>query len=903
MFDIIVSVAAKWWCKKHKLTYPDEESAVYLSYQKQALIYLMFEVLNKQKHTPLHMAAIGGARGLVEQMIQIPGVLVQQHQDTYSYDVTDLLPHTVIRHPVCAKKQDIMLDKPKVSLLEVITVQPLYIANKLVTILPLRQTIQDYWTLYQHIYFFLLMLHILNMVLFSVFSIPDIGYSQLTHTPNNTISSRYSPNAMYSAFLIWPSILLLYECYYVFCCIYKCAVRRDVLLHASGDSVPSLANVSGNRALGESPYCSTPSLPGTIATVSIYHMSHLASVGFAGLAISWFILHISNDSRQAYILAPCLLLGWLLTISFTNGFESVHNSIIMFKNIFINDVVRFTFFYTFILLGFTFAFEVLIQLSPIMKEDYPNTSTILYHTLSGLVHGGDLMVDDVDNKYPDHYHQAAVSYKLLYLTYTITTVMFVLCLLIAMIHDAYSDIKQKGEHYSAGSTASMQMAIRLEKTLPIVIKILTLCGIIRKYYLKFDADPICGSKRWIMKLTKTTKITTEDTVETRHMLIRVDNKLDEALCMMNSLSRRADCLEDKLNKQLNSEYAEEEWRDGNDSDRGAPGGNIEGDGDASPCGGNIGGDGDGGPHDGTIGACEDGGTERSQRNNLGATSSVDVEVEEDHINTYRDRMDLVHKMESLGLVMAELQSKINELLHVDEELEQQQANEVVASSDTLANIDEVHEEIENNESEGQENENNNEMNEENEDNTERREENEDNERRDVGENCVNSHAIVMNSEAVANDSQSSVSSDGTYSIHRIVTKAQDVNPEPEDGINPNDNRSKPNIDENTSDVNKTETNENVSDNISCIGGAVGGTIAPATSISTLGAESIPDDNADYDADSIEVNVDTAGGMPKISESREPLLSPDDTTLNRRRRRRWSRNLTADSLKWKTIETD
>ena len=98
-----------------------------------------------------------------------------------------------------------------------------------------------------------------------------------------------------------------------------------------------------------------------------------------------------------------------------------------------------------------------------------------------------------------------------------------------------------------------------------------------------------------------------------------------------------------------------------------------------------------------------------------------------------------------------------------------------------------------------------------------------------------------------------------------------------------------------SNVNGNENHlENTED--TSVLGAVGGTVTPAPSVSTL------DESAGYDADSIETNVETVKPKkskekfkkPKTSESKEPLLTP--TEDGRRQRRRWSRN--RDNLpKW------
>ncbi len=533
--------ATTWWCKQHKYQYPDEDSQLFLLYQKQALISLRSEIVNNDGLSAMELAAKSGATDLIERMIQIPKVFVKRGRQDYSYDVTDLLPVTVIQklfsaentpvssatrqqHNIKVLKDDerqVLKKKKAVSLLNMIVdVRPLHIADQMLNIVPFRQIVEDYWTVYQYIYWFLMMVHITYMTLLSIYGIASI--SETVQNKNHC--------GEFSLFLIWPALLYGYELYLIVTNIFQIAKEFDFT-----DGV--LAKINEKSFI-------ISNVPSFILAIIMHHLAHIMCILFSSMVMLWYLLYLNSDPRQASVLATVLLVGWLFTISFTDSFETVHGFTAMLRNIFIRDVIRFFFLYIFILLGFGFAFEALIQLSEQMKTHFPNHYEVFYHTFAMMIELGDMMVDGIDLKFKDNPF-AGRYYKFLHLLYALITIVVLLNLLIAMMSDSYSEVKEK--EGTSFRVSCIEMSIRLEKSFPLIPKLFTLIGI-KGRNICLDEE----SQRWILTLPR--REAEQEVVEqldaSEKMLAKLDGKLDrlketqdDVLDRMNALGLRVERIE------------------------------------------------------------------------------------------------------------------------------------------------------------------------------------------------------------------------------------------------------------------------------------------------------------------------------------------------------------------------
>ncbi len=597
VFDEIVNCAAKWFCKSLKLQYPDEDSQLYLKYQKQALIILRSELLNDQHLSALELAAKCGAVELVEKMVQIHKIFATKKKDMYQYDVTDLLPDTIVNKvfddvsvnenqglmkmhrsksrspsvfhvPESSKHiPNIKSEKNTVSLLSVVVkAKPLNVANEMLNIVPLRQIVTDYWVIYQYIYGILMIVHVTYMTLYSIYGIPaarDAAAAHIAQINNATLDTTATINNAFIAFLPWPALLLVYQIYYFILRVYRCARKLD-------HEEPAFAEIEGDLY-------SLSNLPMIFMSLLLFYLPNIASLSFSALILLWFRMYYASDSYQAYILASCLLIGWLMTINFSHGFEAVHGFTQMLSNIFVRDVVRFFFLYMYILLAFGFAFEALIQLSGDLQAEFPDTGRVFQQTFGMMIGAGDLMVEDIEVKFSKNGYNAAY-YKFLYLTYALVTVVVLLNLLIAMMSDSYTEVKEReGTSYRVESIA---MAINLENSIPILPKIFTVLGFKHR---NIDYDENTGRYMMTLRREEAEEILEDDLDYTEKMLHKLDGKLDRLRETQDEIWDMVDVLGSRVSKlEKDAADGDEGHDDDDDDDDDDDGGGGSGDDDDSP---------------------------------------------------------------------------------------------------------------------------------------------------------------------------------------------------------------------------------------------------------------------------------------------------------------------------------
>ncbi|ELU08126.1 hypothetical protein CAPTEDRAFT_125088, partial [Capitella teleta] len=127
--------------------------------------------------------------------------------------------------------------------------------------------------------------------------------------------------------------------------------------------------------------------------------SHISGILFSTTVFIWFGFFELAAHSQAYILSVALLLGWMFTISFAKGFETVHSFSIILKHIFIRDITRFLFIYLFVMLGFALAFHVLFQLVPLLADRYHSPWDTFFMTLNVMLGLEDSLFEDFESSY------------------------------------------------------------------------------------------------------------------------------------------------------------------------------------------------------------------------------------------------------------------------------------------------------------------------------------------------------------------------------------------------------------------------------------------------------------------------------------------------------------------------
>ncbi len=544
VFNTIVNTATRWWCMQSDLNYPDEDSEVFEKYRHSALLYLTGNIANIEGLTVLLLAARIGAMKIMETLLQTPDVYMFREHTEYQFDITSITPDT---HPSSgSKEQSLNMMVPeswsqssssvsplktedsddiiKQSCLELIVhSENIQVANAMLDIIPIQHIVRDYWNAYQYIYGALMLVHLLNMGLFSAYSIPLLSSATLPVNITLTRGSTTIHAFPYGLFLIWPLTLLLYEMYYILNTVYHSCKKLDGICKVFSDKRKPKGVLS---------------LIGNLILLVIDYLSHVSCVSFACLVIAWYILYLLGNIYQVHILATALIVGWLFSVVFTAGFEAVHSFSIMVKNVIIRDMTRFLFLYLFVLFAFSFAFEALFYLSDDMRGQYPSIWHMFFVVFNMMIGMGEIFSEDFDTIFSNLGLLNVGQYaRFVYIFYIVLTTIILLNLLIAMMTDSYAAVKaREGTTWRVGS---IQLAIQLERAMPFIPKFFIFIGI-KKNPVTFDVD----TKRWLMHIPESeiNLYRQVRTTETMKALGRLEKEMSHLRATMLELAEKVDIL-------------------------------------------------------------------------------------------------------------------------------------------------------------------------------------------------------------------------------------------------------------------------------------------------------------------------------------------------------------------------
>ncbi len=549
VFTVIITNATHWWCMQRDLNYPDEDSDIYVKYRYGALLKLTSQIANQDGYTVLLLAAHVGALKIMETLLHIPDVYMFVTPTEYQFDVTSIISDTqkssvskahglvvpdnwsekaTIGNPIHMQTsqyaQTDSADTIKQSCLELIVRSDnLHVANAMLDIQPIQQIVRDYWHDYQYIYGALMLLHLVYMGLFSGYAIPILSSATLPVNVTLTRGSTSIKSFPYGFFLVWPLSLLLYEIYYVINKLYRYAKMLD-----------------GSNKLLDDKYLHKTilSVIGKMMKFIFDNLSHFSCVAFAILVFMWYALYLLGDLHQIEVLASALIVGWLFSIVFTDGFEVVHSFSIMVKNVIIRDMTKFLFLYMFVLFAFSFAFEALFWLSDDMRVLYPTIWDMFFVVFNMMLGMGYIFSDEFDGIFDSLGLAHVASYaRFVYILYIALTTVILLNLLIAMMTDSYAEVKaREGTTWRVGS---IRLAIQLEKAMPFIPKFFIFVGI-KNTPMTFDPD----SGHWLMHISRSdiNLYKQEHETETTKTLIRLENSLTQLRANIGELYEKMDTI-------------------------------------------------------------------------------------------------------------------------------------------------------------------------------------------------------------------------------------------------------------------------------------------------------------------------------------------------------------------------
>ena len=242
--DVLNEKSVTWWCVKKFKPVPPEDSLAYREAKKDSIDYLRSSVFNENGHSALSYTANLGAKLLLAKIILMEGVYISKNGQNDVIDITGFTPDTLletsenksIKQSTCCLKIN-KIDRSKMekdrreanehgninlgrstSLLETIVhVRPLPVANDMLNIIPLKQIVDNYWSMYQWIYIILLISHVIYMSLLTAYGMNTLEdkYNQET-TMNNTAAVKYDFSIVLTAYFItYPTLMtLFFACFY-----------------------------------------------------------------------------------------------------------------------------------------------------------------------------------------------------------------------------------------------------------------------------------------------------------------------------------------------------------------------------------------------------------------------------------------------------------------------------------------------------------------------------------------------------------------------------------------------------------------------------------------------------------------------------------------------------------------
>ena len=383
------------------------------------------------------------------------------------------------------------------------------LATQLLDSSPIKYLILGYWTVYRFLYVIALIVHIIFMILQSFVPVRDIR-----QVWRNSTSTDYVPDPDYGFLLIWPTLLAVFYMVNLVILIRSfCGHVEDEdgqvqkktsnAKEADTPNQPTITRRAERNMAEKTPswltalsrfmtsprgvwecidFLSDTCSPKTfhfqlimylvrlpfdflynLIQGMISHFEITLGMTYFVLVSWWFSLYMEAERDQVYILALALIIGWLQTINFARGFESVNVFIIMLKYIIIQDITTLLVIYVFFLLGFASAFQVLFQISGSIAESYPSVWHFIFGTFNLMI-GIDEVIDrDLGDEYEDNKGDS-IFLRCIAAIYIIFATVILLNILIAKMSDTYTEVRMReSTHWRVDS---VRQAIAFEKRIP-----------------------------------------------------------------------------------------------------------------------------------------------------------------------------------------------------------------------------------------------------------------------------------------------------------------------------------------------------------------------------------------------------------------------------------------------------
>jgi len=219
-----------------------------------AMLQLTSDVFNNDGLNVVDLATVVGAAPLLDELLNTPDVYRFRHCDGIVYDITYLTPQTTpdstptSGRRLTSKKTSVVpiasedaqpssagrksavdrltfisdstgnVGHPRTSkscLDLIVEMEDEILAARILDISPFRQLVQNYWKTYQWLYGTLMLVHIIYMIVYTIYVLPDSTTIVSAYNTSSTQSCRSLPTSdLFGLFLIWPCSVLAFLLYY-----------------------------------------------------------------------------------------------------------------------------------------------------------------------------------------------------------------------------------------------------------------------------------------------------------------------------------------------------------------------------------------------------------------------------------------------------------------------------------------------------------------------------------------------------------------------------------------------------------------------------------------------------------------------------------------------------------------
>jgi len=310
---------------------------------------------------------------------------------------------------------------------------------------PFRELIKPYIKMVQRFYFVLGLLQLIFMVSFTVYWVPTTCSLALMFNVSPTSCSNSTRNdiddAMLSSFsqqrpwiamlwLIWPLILLAEEVFMTY--------------HHIRQSYAAHAGKSKKMALN------TKELKSTLLRKLISALlRNLPLRIFCFMVFVWLYVYFRSESHESYVQVTSMvfLFGWITNLSFLAAVsKNVSISVLVLKEMTLNDISSFMLFFGFTVVGFSFAIYTM-RISICLPNEIIHLHDTFFAVLSSAFGLGDFFDDTIaDPTCAGASGSTQNLFEFVYLGYVCVTIIILLNILIAMLNNRYEKAKQRAEN-------------------------------------------------------------------------------------------------------------------------------------------------------------------------------------------------------------------------------------------------------------------------------------------------------------------------------------------------------------------------------------------------------------------------------------------------------------------------